>query len=64
MIDNVSIIHKQGHVICNQIAFKYGNLLQVNGDMVIEQSPVTTHRKCGGLTLKEEGCSDNINVVV
>ena len=50
---------------CNQNATEYENVLQACGGVAFEQSTVTTHRECGGLTLKDEGCRDNIiNVIV
>ena len=64
MLNNVSIIPVQSHSIGNQNAAAYGNVFQAHRGMVFEQSPVTTCRKCGGFTLKEEGSSDSINAMV
>ena len=54
---------EQGHIICNQYAAECGNVLQAHKGVVVKHSPATIYRKHGALTIKEEGCSDNINVV-
>ena len=60
----MSIIHEQGHFKCNQNGIKYGNVLHKHAGMIFKQTPITTGLKHRGLTLKEEGCSDIIKVVV
>ena len=38
MVDNVSIIYEEGHIICNQNATEYGDFLQAYGSMVFKLS--------------------------
>ena len=54
----------QGHTGYNQNAIEYRNVLQTCRDMVFKCTPITSSIKCGGFTLKEDGCSDNRNLIV
>ena len=64
MIDNVSIIHVQGHILCNQIMPLSMEMSYGHGEVQYLNNHQLQLRKHGGLTLKEEGYSDIINAVV
>ena len=54
------ILHMQGNDNCNQDATEYGNVHQACLGAVCEHTSIASHRKCGGLFIKEEQCNNNI----
>ena len=48
------IIYLQSHSNCNQYATKYGNMIQVHVGTVFEHSPISSHKKHGGLFIKRK----------